>query len=185
MITLLSADAIKKGAKKNEACCTLKSGEHDEVREGATSGKGVQTSGALYFSANEKYEQSAVPEEIGRAGGVSFLSESRNDSERNVLAWGREKTAVQMRRKFSAPSRFPLDVAAPVLLTASPLAFTSPVASRISSRAFPPRSHQLPARGREKLERQVGRGELVSFPRVTNHLSRRARFRSAPKRGER
>lgn len=109
-----------------------------------------------------------------------FLTEREREREKRASLG--EKTGVQMRRKFARRVfRLMLRRSPSYFYFASLSSFS--VASRISSRAFRPRSHQLPVRGREKLQRQVGRGELRS--RVTNHLSRGARFRSTPKRGER
>lgn len=161
--------------------------KYDEVRKGATSGKVVQTSGALYFSVNEKYEQSAVPEEIRRADKRKREREfsiREGRIAREMCSESGKKTAVQMRRKFTRRvfrltlrrrSFLPLRLSLSLFLSfLSHLAFrhelSAPKSSATCTKTRKTRSRTSQARFRS---------------RVTNHLSWRARFRSTPKRGER
>jgi len=98
----------------------LKIGKHGKIREEATSGKVVQTSGVLYFSANEKYEQSAVPEEIRQAGEREFPIRQETIARK---VWGKDGSTNASKVRSS---RFPLDVAE--VLTILPLPFLSHLA---------------------------------------------------------
>lgn len=57
----------KEKRKQKVACVRCKSRNAVKFAKLAASGKAVQTSGVLDFSGNERYEQSAVPKEIGEA----------------------------------------------------------------------------------------------------------------------
>ena len=108
------------------------------------------------------------------------LSQRRNESKRNASEEkdGSTKCALKVRS-----SHLPFNVAAATLLTTLPLSSFS-VTFRISSRAFRPEVISYLYAGAKNSSGKSDEASSFRF-RVTNHLSRGARFRSTPKRGER
>lgn len=143
----------------------------------------MQTSGPLDFSTNEKYEQSAVPEEIRRAKQMSFLTRNRKkerEREKNLIRKGGGNINVpKVLSSHLLKSR-----QQPYLLLRFSVFLLSHLVSRHEALSAPKSSATCVYACMKNFRSKSSEASSLRS-HVTNHLSRGARFRSTPKRGER
>lgn len=182
MITLINADVIKRSEKRKKKCALH------------AKSQGSTTKFAREQRAEKSCKQVALCISRRMRNTSNQLFPKRSDERAREFSYRRGKREREKRAdkektgSTNAPkvrsSRLPLDVAvATSLLTASPHPSFFSVVSHISSRAFRP---EVISYLYADAKNSSGKSdEASSFrSRVTNHLSRGARFRSTSKRGE-
>lgn len=160
----LKCGCYKKKRKKKEGRsvhCTLKVRGARRSSQGSNERKSRANKWRSVFLGEWEIRAISCSRRDQTSGRESFPIGEGNGSERNVPI--RKRRGVQMRRKYARRVyRLTLRRQPPFLPPRHTLFLFCRISHFVTS--FPPRSHQLPVRGREKLQRQVGRGELVSFP---------------------